>query len=108
MGPGMGAALRRSLARDRRSGSALASTARVIVLDSGMRPLSWMAGARAWIDVLAAAQVYAALGMLPAMVYPVATVARLRKDAGGARALERAVDGRSVVIDASSLEGRGN
>ena len=108
MGPGMGAALRRSLARDRRSGSASASAAGVIVLDSGMRPLSWTAGARAWISVLPAAQVYAALGMLPAMVYPVATVARLRNTQGESRALERAVDGRWVMIEAASLEGQGN
>jgi len=108
MGPGMGAALRRSLARDRRSGSAPASTAGVIVLDSGMRPLSWTAGARAWMDVLPAAQIYAALGMLPAMVYPVATVARSRTTPGGSHALERAVDGRWVMIEAASLEGHGN
>ena len=101
VGPGMGAALRRSLARDRRSGSAPASAPGVIVLDSGMRPLSWTAGARAWIDVLPAAQVYAALGMLPAMVYPVATLARSRNDVSGSRALERAVDGRWVMIEAA-------
>ena len=80
----------------------------MIVLDSGMRPLSWTASARAWIDVLPAAQVYAALGMLPAMVYPVATVARSRHTPGGSHALERAVDGRWVMIEAASLEGRGN
>jgi DNA-binding CsgD family transcriptional regulator len=80
----------------------------VIVLDSGMRPRSWTAGARAWIDLLPAAQVYAALGMLPAMVYPVATLARSRNDANGSRALERAVDGRWVMIEAAALEGRGN
>jgi DNA-binding CsgD family transcriptional regulator len=108
LAPGMGTALRRSLARDCRSGSAVASPAGVIVLDSSMRPLSWTAGARAWIDLLPAAQVYAALGMLPAMVYPVATMARSRKDAGAPRALERTVDGRWVVIEAASLEGRGN
>ncbi len=80
----------------------------MIVLDGGMRPLSWTAGARAWIDVLPAAQIYAALGMLPAMMYPVATLARSRNDANGSRALERAVDGRWVMIEAAALEGRGN
>ena len=108
VGPGLGAALRRSLARDRRASSMTASAPGVIVLDSGMRPLSWTAGARAWIDVLPAAQLYAALGMLPAMVYPVATLARSRNDASGSRALERAVDGRWVMIEAAALEGRGN
>ena len=108
VGPGLGAALRRSLARDRRSGGAAPSAPGVIVLDHSMRPLSWTAGARAWIDVLPAARVYAALGMLPAMVYPVATLARSRNDANGSRALERAVDGRWVMIEAAVLEGRGN
>ena len=108
LAPGLGAALRRSLARDRRSGAAPASTAGVIVLDSSMRPLSWTAAARVWVDLLPAAQVYAAFGMLPAMVYPVATVARSRADAGASRALERAVDGRWVMIEAASLEGRDN
>jgi DNA-binding CsgD family transcriptional regulator len=106
VGPGLGAALRRSLARDRRSGTAPASPPGVIVLDHELRPLSWTAGTRAWIDVLPAARVYAALGMLPAMVYPVATLAR--NDANGARALERAVDGRWLMIEAAALEGRGN
>jgi DNA-binding CsgD family transcriptional regulator len=106
VGPGLGAALRRSLARDPRSGTAPASPPGVIVLDRELRPLSWTAGARAWIDVLPAAQVYATLGMLPAMVYPVATLAR--NDASAARALERAVDGRWVMIEAAALEGRGN
>jgi DNA-binding CsgD family transcriptional regulator len=107
VGPGLGGALRRSLARDRRSGSAPASPPGVIVLDRGLRPLSWTAGARAWIDVLPAAQVYAALGMLPAMVYPLAALVRARDRANGSRALERAVDGRWVMIEAAALEGRG-
>jgi DNA-binding CsgD family transcriptional regulator len=106
VGPGLGAALRRSLARDRRSGTAPASPPGVVVLDRELRPLSWTAGARAWIDVLPAARVYAALGMLPAMVYPVATLAR--NAANGARALERAIDGRWVMIEAAALEGRSN
>jgi DNA-binding CsgD family transcriptional regulator len=108
VGPGLGAALRGSLARDRRRYSATASAPGVIVLDTGMRPLSWTAGARAWIDVLPAARVYAALGMLPAMVYPVATLARSPDVAGGSRALERAIDGRWVMIEAAALEGRGD
>jgi DNA-binding CsgD family transcriptional regulator len=108
VGPGLGAALRRGLARDRRGSSVQASRPGVIVLDSGLRPLSWTAGARAWIDVLPAANVYAALGMLPAMVYPVATVARSRDGATGSSALERAVDGRWVMIEAAALNGRGN
>jgi DNA-binding CsgD family transcriptional regulator len=108
VGPGLGAALRRSLARDRRGSSVAASRPGVIVLDSGLRPLSWTAGARALIAALPAAQAYAAFGILPAMVYPVATLARSRARAAESRALERAVDGRWVMIEAAALEGRGS
>jgi DNA-binding CsgD family transcriptional regulator len=107
VGPGLGAALRRSLARDRRSGTAPASPPGVIVLDRELRPLSWTPGASAWIDALPAAAVYAALGMLPAMVYPLGTLARARNGTNGSGALERAVDGRWVMIQAAALEGRG-
>ena len=108
VGPGLGAALRRSLARDGRSSDATSNAPGVIVLDHSMRLLSWTASTRAWIDELPAARVYAALGMLPAMVYPVATLARTGNHANGSRALERAVDGRWVMIEAAALEGRGN
>jgi DNA-binding CsgD family transcriptional regulator len=105
----LGAALRRSLARDRRSGTAPASPPGVIVLDRELRPLSWTPGASAWIDALPAAAVYAALGMLPAMVYPLGTLARAGNgiNGSGSGALERAVDGRWVMIQAAALEGRG-
>ena len=108
VGPGLGAALRRSFARDRRSGTAPASPPGVIVLGRELRPLSWTAGAHAWIEALPAARLYAALGMLPAMMYPLATLARTRNDANGSRVLERAVDGRWVMIEAAALEGRGH
>jgi DNA-binding CsgD family transcriptional regulator len=115
VGPGLGAALRRSLARDSRSSCAAPSSPGVILLDRRLRPLSWTAGARAWIEALPAARIYAALGMLPAMVYPVATLARSehgangsRQGANGSRVLERAVDGRWVMIEAATLEGRGD
>jgi DNA-binding CsgD family transcriptional regulator len=106
VGPGLGAALRRSLSRDSRNSGAEPSAPGVIVLNHELRPLTWTAGARAWIDALPAASLYAALGMLPAMVYPVATLARSRDGSNGSRALERAVDGRWVMIEAAPLEGR--
>ena len=113
VGPALGAALRRSLMRDSRSSGEAPSPPGVIMLDCDLRPLTWTAGARAWIDVLPAASIYAALGMLPAMVYPVATLARSGNGANGtgdgahgSRALERAVDGRWVMIEAATLEGR--
>ena len=107
VGPGLGAALRRSLARDSRGSAPSSNPPGVILLDRDLRPVSWTSGARAWIDVLPAAKIYAALRMLPAMVYPVATLARAGNGASGSRALERAVDGRWVVIEAAALEGSG-
>jgi hypothetical protein len=47
---------------------------------------------------------FAEWDMLPAAVYPVATRARSRDSAAGAHALERAVDGRWVMIEAGPLE----
>ena len=51
----------------------------VIVLDRELRPVSWTAGARAWIDALPVGRLFAAWGMLPSVVYPAATLARSRK-----------------------------
>ena len=52
-----------------------------------------------------AAAVAAAFGILPAVIYPAATLARTRTDGQGARALARAVDGPWMMIDAARLEG---
>jgi DNA-binding CsgD family transcriptional regulator len=52
------------------------------------------------------ADLWAAWGILPAVVYPVAVLARSREDPSGAHALERAVDGRWVRIEAARLEGQ--
>jgi DNA-binding CsgD family transcriptional regulator len=48
---------------------------------------------------------FAAWGMLPAVVYPVATVSRSPDLVAAAHALERAADGRWVMIEAAPLEG---
>jgi hypothetical protein len=45
------------------------------------------------------------MGILPAVVYPVAALARSRNGSSGAHALERAADGRWVRIEAAQLEG---
>ena len=102
----LGAALRRSLGRDGRVASAAKGPAGVVVLDAGLRPVAATSMARAWMDALPGAPVYSALKMLPAMVYPVATLVRSGRDANGSRVLEQAVDGRWVMIEASALEGR--
>jgi DNA-binding CsgD family transcriptional regulator len=76
----------------------------VIVLDPDLRPVSRTGGARNWIDALPAAALFAGWGMLPPAVYPLAAVARSRA-VTRAFALERAVDGRWVMIEAARLDG---
>jgi DNA-binding CsgD family transcriptional regulator len=107
-GPILGAALRRSLARDRRAGEVAARPPGLVLLDDELRPLAETAAWRSWVDTLPAANMYAAFQMLPAMVYPVATLARSRDGTSGFRALERATDGSWVVVEAAALEGNGN
>jgi DNA-binding CsgD family transcriptional regulator len=104
VGPRLGSALRRSVIVPSESSSVEPSPPGVIVLDRDLRLLSWTAGARAWIDALPSARLFAAWGMLPSVVYPAATLARSATPTG-AHALLRAVDGRWVMIEAAPLEG---
>jgi DNA-binding CsgD family transcriptional regulator len=76
----------------------------VVVLDDELHPVSWTAGARSWIDALPMADVFALWDILPAVVYPVAALARA-DGSPRASALERAADGRWVQIEAAPLEG---
>jgi DNA-binding CsgD family transcriptional regulator len=100
----LGSVVRRRLMEASGDGALEPSTPGVIVLDSDLSPVSRTAGAQAWIDSLPSAALFAAWGMLPPEVYPLATVARSRPPATGARALERAGDGRWVMIEAALLE----
>jgi DNA-binding CsgD family transcriptional regulator len=106
VGPTLGSALRRRL--DAASGDGLTppSSPGVVVLDRDLRAVSWTAGAREWIDALPLAELWAAWGILPAVVYPVAALARSQNGSTGAHALERASDGRWVRIEAAQLEGQ--
>jgi DNA-binding CsgD family transcriptional regulator len=106
VGPRLGSALRRTLGAARRDGRAAPSSPGVVVLDHDLRAVSWTAGAREWIDALPLAALWASWGILPAVVYPVAAMARSRNDSSGAHALERATDGRWVRIEAAQLEGQ--
>ena len=105
VGPRLGSALRRSVMDPSDGGAVEPSPPGVIVLDRDLRLVSWTAGARAWIDALPSARLFAAWGMLPSVVYPAATLAR-SGTATGALALLRAVDGRWVMIEAAPLEGQ--
>ena len=104
VGPCFGSALRRTsypplawIRSDRPAG--------VIVLDSELQLISSTAATRAWIETFPSAEAYAAFGILPAMVYPVATLARSSTQTHRAHALERTRDGTWVMIEASTLEG---
>jgi DNA-binding CsgD family transcriptional regulator len=108
VGPSLGSALRRSSKAASVVDVREPTPPGVIVLNPDLSVVSWTAGARAWIDALPAARLFAAWGMLPAVVYPVATRARSSDALAGAHALERAVDGRLVMIEAAPLEGDGD
>jgi DNA-binding CsgD family transcriptional regulator len=105
VGPSLGSALRRGINGARDGAAPAASAPGVIVLDRDLRPISWTAGARNWLDALPAATLFAAWGILPALVYPVAALARTPTAATQAHAIERAVDGRWVKIEAAPLDG---
>jgi DNA-binding CsgD family transcriptional regulator len=106
VGASLGSVLRR--------GSVVATTTKVVVestppgvlvLSPDLGLVNWTAPARAWIDALPAAQLFATWNMLPASIYPAATLARTPETLPGAHALERAADGRWVSIEAAPLEG---
>src|SRR6266508_5023 len=107
IGPSLGSALRRTMYAPH-GDVPEPSPPGVMVLDSALSLVSWTAGARAWIDALPSAKLFARFGMLPSVVYPAATLARTRRSAAGAHALLRAVDGRWVMIEAAPLEGEGD
>ncbi len=104
VGSQLGSALRRS-AMGLPDGTVGSSPPGVIVLDGGLNAVSWTAGARAWIDALPSAALFARWGMLPSVVYPAATRARSGQDRTEARALVQAVDGRWVMVEAAPLDG---
>jgi DNA-binding CsgD family transcriptional regulator len=88
------------------AGEAFAAAAPgVLVLDRDLRVVSRTKASLAYIDALPAAAMFATWGMLPAVVYPVAMMARSFEGAKDAHALERSVDGRWLMIEAAPLEG---
>jgi DNA-binding CsgD family transcriptional regulator len=106
VGPTLGSALRRRVGGASHDSLPAPSSPGVVVLDRDLQAVGWTAGAREWIDALPLAALWAAWGILPAVVYPVAALARSRNGSSGAHALERATDGRWVRIEAAQLEGQ--
>lgn len=104
LGPSLGSALRRNALGMNPEG-AVERAPGVLVLDRSLTLRSWTALAREWIDVLPAARLNAAWGILPTIIYPAATLARSGAAAERAHALLRGVDGHWVMIEAACLEG---
>jgi DNA-binding CsgD family transcriptional regulator len=105
IGPSLGSALRRATLAAHYGDPFEPTLPGVIVLDQKLGVVSWTAAARAWIDALPAAVLLSAWGILPPVVYPVATLSRLPDALAQAHALERTVDGRWLMIQAEPLEG---
>jgi DNA-binding CsgD family transcriptional regulator len=105
VGPFLGSALRRRLDGAASTAGGPPSAPGVIVLDEQLRAVSWTTGAREWAGALPAARLFAAWGMLPAVVYPAAALARSGRAARESHAMERAVDGQWVRIEAAPLDG---
>jgi DNA-binding CsgD family transcriptional regulator len=103
VGPALGSALRRRAMQHAPPATAEPAPPGTLVLDRDLRPVSWTTGARAWIDSLPSAALFAQWGMLPSVVYPTAVLAR--SGSADAHALVQAVDGRWVRIEAAALEG---
>jgi hypothetical protein len=98
VGPPLGSALRRRLGEGDRDIPPPPRSPGVVVLNNDLRAVSWTAGAREWIDALPLAGLFAAWGILPAVVYPVAALARSQNDSTGAHGLDtRAVSARLCI-----------
>ncbi len=105
LGPLLGSVVRRRVAAGRRTVPSVPMSPGVIVLGPDLAPVSWTASAHAWIDALPGAALFAGWGMLPAEVYPLATLVRSRSAESTVSVLDRDVDGRWVKMEAAHLDG---
>jgi DNA-binding CsgD family transcriptional regulator len=103
-GPSMAVALRRSVVEVRRGGPDPSDGPGVLVLDRDLSPVSRTEAATRWIAALPLADLFAMWGMLPAFVYPAATLAR-RGDLARAHATLPVDDGPWIRIEAAPLDG---
>jgi DNA-binding CsgD family transcriptional regulator len=103
-GRSMAVVLRRSVIDVRREGPDSSDPPGVLVLDRDLRPVSRTKAASRWIAALPLADLFAMWGMLPAVIYPAATLAR-SGDLGHAHALLPVNDGRWISIEAAPLDG---
>jgi DNA-binding CsgD family transcriptional regulator len=105
VGSSMGSALRRRAMNAGNGSVAEPIPPGVIVLDAELKAVSWTAGARAWMILLPSAKLFEVMGILPSVLYPAATFARTGNTAN-AHARLQTVDGRWLMIEAATLEGR--
>ena len=103
-GPSLAVVLRRSVVDVRRAGPDSSDPPGVLVLDRDLRPVSRTDAASRWIAALPLADLFAVWGMLPAVIYPAATLAR-SGDLAQAHATLPGVNGRWIRIEAAPLDG---
>lgn len=102
--PPMATVLRRSVGRVRRDAPDVSDPPGVLVLDRDLSPVSRTESAARWIAALPLADLFASWGMLPAFIYPAATLARCG-DQARAHATIPVDDGRWIRIEAAPLDG---
>jgi DNA-binding CsgD family transcriptional regulator len=103
-GPSMAVALRRSVCFVRRDASEPPDPPGVLVLDRDLSPVSRTEAASRWIATLPMADLFIRWGMLPAVIYAAATLAR-EGDVSRAHATLPVDHGRWVRIEAAPLDG---
>jgi DNA-binding CsgD family transcriptional regulator len=104
VGPSMALSMRRSVADSPRRSPDPSDGPGVLVLDHDLAPVSRTEAATRWIAALPLADLFAMWGMLPAFIYPAATLAR-RGDLAHAHATLPLADGRWIRIEAAPLDG---
>ena len=101
--PWVAVVMRRSVAGAPRDQVGATDPPGVLVLDSNLRPVSRTAAADRWMATLPLADLFAAWGMLPAVIYPAATLARIG-DLARAHAVLPVHHGGWVTIEAAPLD----
>jgi DNA-binding CsgD family transcriptional regulator len=105
----LGIALRRALIRQWPSGANDPISPGVLIIDRKLRLLSSTAEAREWLSRIPGADIYTKVGMLPSVVYSVAS-RKLETPNSSVRHLPgnirvRTVDGRWATFDSAPLDG---
>ena len=104
VGPTLGRALRRTAQQPHNpTPDASSPTTGILILDANLKTVTQNAEADTWIRALPAAELFAGWGILPPMIYPVATLAR-EGQVSRAHTLLPTRHGVQVRIDATALD----